>query len=373
MWSLARKILLHDRVRFVIAATGVSVSVMLILVQVGLYFGFMENASNLIDHSTADLWVAGEGSQSFEFAAAMDERVYYRVLSTPGVQRAERVVMSFSQFKLQRGGGQGVEVLGLERGGTLLRPWNVVAGDGQRINEVDGIVVDRSELAKLDLDGLNDRREILGTRARVVGLTEGIRSFTASPIVFTNLRTARTYTRLRPTQLQYIMVTAVPGADLVALRGRLRQIPHVTAYLRAELSAQTRAYWSRQTGVGNVLFMTAMLGVLVGMVIVGQILYTGTLEHLREYGTLKAMGARNGAVVQVILCQAMLYAALGYVVGSGLGLLVRASARAANLAVVMGPGLFLGTAALTAILCAAASVLSIVKVLRLDPATVFKG
>src|SRR5882762_10143736 len=108
MWTLARKLLFHDRLRFAVAIAGVSVSVMLVLVQVGLYFGFMDTASSLIDASTADVWVTKAANESFEFASPFDERTYYKVASLPGVAHAERLLMNFAQFKLADGGDLGV-------------------------------------------------------------------------------------------------------------------------------------------------------------------------------------------------------------------------------------------------------------------------
>src|SRR5690349_13485339 len=104
MWTLARKLLLHDRLRFVVAIAGVSVSVMLVLVQVGLYFGFMDTASSIIDASRADIWVGKKSNDSFEFATPFDERTYYKVASIEGVAQADRVLINFSQFKLSNGG-----------------------------------------------------------------------------------------------------------------------------------------------------------------------------------------------------------------------------------------------------------------------------
>ena len=135
MWTLARKLLLHDRLRFAVAIAGVSVSVMLVLVQVGLYFGFMDTASSIIDASHADLWVGKAGNESFEFASPFDERTFYKVASVPGVERAERVLMNFAQFKLADGGDLGVQIVGIETApghAPLLAPWNVVAGDVRR-------------------------------------------------------------------------------------------------------------------------------------------------------------------------------------------------------------------------------------------------
>ena len=114
MWTLARKLLLHDRLRFTVAIAGVSVSVMLVLVQVGLYFGFMDTASSLIDASKADIWVGKQSNDSFEFATPFDERTYYKVASVPGVEQADRVLLNFAQVKLPNGGDLGAQILGVE-------------------------------------------------------------------------------------------------------------------------------------------------------------------------------------------------------------------------------------------------------------------
>ena len=376
MWTLARKILLHDRIKFAVAGAGVSVSVLLVLLQVGLYLGFMQNASNLIDHSQADLWVTGEGNANFDFAAPIPEQYYYRVASVPGVGRAERMVLAFGFWRLPSGGTQGVEVVGLEHDARLLAPWRVVEGDARRLHESNAIVVDRSELPKLGMtrDGaLGARGEITNVRRQIVGMTDGIRSFTTSPFVWTDYETSHAYTNQPADRLTYVLVEAAPGADLATLRSRIAALPHLDAYTTPEFSARTREYWSSRTGVGTGFFMTAVMGILVGLVVVGQILYTGTLEHLREYGTLKAMGATSGAIVRVILYQALIAAVLGYVLGGALAFAGQAAVKAANLNVVLSPSLLAATAVLTIVMCALAALLAILKVVRLDPAAVFKG
>ena len=377
MWTLARKLLLHDRLRFVVAIAGVSVSVMLVLVQVGLYFGFMDTASSLIDASRAHLWVGKKGNESFEFATPFDERVFYRVASVPGVKRTERVLMNFAQFKLADGGDLGVQIVGVEAapGETpLLGPWNVIAGDARRLPEPGALVIDRTEYPKLKIDRVGHTTEVSGVRAEVVAMTSGIRSFTTSPIVFTDIRTARSFMpQLGEEPVTYVLVEVEAGEDILAVQQRINDLPHLAAYTTSEMSKRTRSYWSTRTGVGAGFFTTAVLGIIVGFVVVGQILYSGTLQYIREYGTLKAMGARNSAVVQVILSQAMISAALGFVVGAPLAMGMRAAMKGANLTVALSTELYIATFVITAVMCAFAALMSIVKVLRLDPAAVFKG
>src|SRR6185436_12349436 len=377
MWNLARKLLLHDRLRFAVAIAGVSVSVMLVLVQVGLYFGFMDTASSIIDASKADIWVGKKSNESFEFATPFDERAFYRVSSVPGVAYAERVVMNFAQFKLADGGDLGVQIVGVETAAghaPLLAPWNVVAGDARRLAEPGAIALDRTEYAKLKIDRVGHITEIAGVRAEVVALTSGIRSFTTSPIIFTDVRTARSYLpQLGSEPVTYVLVKVEPGADIAAVKARIDALPHLAAYTTAQMSQRTRTYWSTRTGVGAGFFTTAVLGIIVGFVVVGQILYSGTLQYIREYGTLKAMGAKNSAVVKVILSQAMISAALGFAVGAPLAMAMRAAMKGANLTVALSPPLYAATAAITVAMCSFAALLSIVKVLRLDPASVFKA
>ena len=377
MWNLARKLLLHDRLRFVVAIAGVSVSVMLVLVQVGLYFGFMNTASSVIDASRADIWVGKQSNDSFEFATPFDERTYYKVASVPGVERAERVLINFAQFKLPSGGDLGAQIVGVENApghAPMLAPWNVIEGDARRITEPGAIVIDKSEYPKLQIDRIGHVTEVSGVRAEVVAMTSGIRSFTTSPIVFTDLRTARSYLRQLGTDaVTYVLVKVAPGVKVADVQARINALPHLAAYTRSEMSKRTRSYWSSRTGVGAGFFTTAVLGIIVGFVVVGQILYSGTLQYIREYGTLKAMGARNSAVVQVILSQAMISAGLGFVVGGGLAVAMKAAMASANLTVALSTELYLATAIITAIMCAFAALLSIVKVLRLDPASVFKA
>lgn len=377
MWNLARKLLLHDRLRFAVAIAGVSVSVMLVLVQVGLYFGFMDTASSLIDASGADIWVGKRGNESFEFATPFDERTLYKVRSVPGVARAEPLLMGFAQLRLDDGGDLGVQVVGIEAAPgrpPLLGPWGVVAGDARRLAEPGAISVDRSERPKLKIDRVGHRTEISGARAEVVAMTDGIRSFTTSPIVFADLRTARSFLpQLGVEPVTYVLVSVADGAAVADVKARIDALPHLAAYTRAEMSSRTRMYWSERTGVGAGFFTTAVLGIIVGFVVVGQILYSGTLQYIREYGTLKAMGARNSAVVRVILAQALISAALGFVAGAPLAMGMRAAMKAANLTVALSPALYAATAAITVAMCSLAALLSIVKVLRLDPAAVFKA
>src|SRR5262249_50727491 len=148
----------------------------------------------------------------------------------------------------------GVQIVGVETtpGHTpLLAPWNIVDGDVRHLAEAGAVVLDRSEYNKLKIDRVGTHTEIAGVRAEVVALTNGIRSFTTSPIVFADLRTARSYLGpLGPDAVTYVLVELEPGADPAVVKSRIDALPHLKSYTTKEMSDRTRSYWSSRTGVG---------------------------------------------------------------------------------------------------------------------------
>jgi putative ABC transport system permease protein len=227
---------------------------------------------------------------------------------------------------------------------------------------------------KLDAHTIGDMVEINGFRAKVVGFTDGIRAFTTSPYVFTTFKRAQDFTVIEADQLNFVLVKAAPGVDPKQLRDELKlRLPDNDVYLTSEFSASTRNYWMFTTGAGIAVLMAALLGLIVGIAVVAQTIYATTMDHIREYGTLKAMGAPNSYVLGVIMEQAGIAAAMGYSIGMVISLFVvhGASKGGANILLTWqtATGLFF----LTLAMCVAAAFVSVKKVLSLDPAMVFKG
>lgn len=374
MPSLARRNLLHDRVRLAVTLTGIVFAVVLSSVQLGLFMGFRRATSDVIRQSGADLWVKSAGVTHLENAVAFRERKLYDALATPGVASAQRHVVQFTQWKKPDGGQEGVLLIGVDLAGTMGGPWNMVAGSVDALAEPDAVIVDELYLSKLGIRGLGDVVEIRGRRARVVGLTRGIRTFTTSPPVFTSIKRALDYGGLAEDQTLYLLVRTAPGLAPAAvaetLRARLTDADVVTT---EEWRLAQEGYWMFGTGAGITVLIAAALGLLVGIVVVAQTIYSATVDHLREYGTLKAMGATNAYLYRVILQQAAISAVAGYTIGMAVALAAAAGSLQGTTAIILEPPLALALFLLTVTMCLAASVISIRKVTRLDPAMVFKG
>jgi putative ABC transport system permease protein len=254
------------------------------------------------------------------------------------------------------------------------RPWNVVEGDVRSLKLPDTVIVDRFYQSKLGVSRVGDAVEIRGVRARVVGFTEGIRTFTTSPLAFTSFKSAQRYGPVDQDQTTFLLIKAAPGWDLERVRAGLKaRLTDVDVLTTREFSGMTTNYWMFGTGAGVTVILAAVLGLLVGVVVVAQTIYAATIDHIREFGTLKAMGATNGYIYRIILQQAAISAAIGYGVGIVVAILAEHSSRHGGANIVLPVPVRAGLFGLTLAMCVSAAMVSINKVTKIDPAMVFRG
>jgi putative ABC transport system permease protein len=374
MPPLAQRNLFHDKVRLTVTLTGIVFAVVLIVVELGLFVGFTKTTSGLIDHSNADLWITSRNVPYIEQGVAFSERKLNQVRAIPGVKDAEKYIAHWTQWKLPNGSEESVQIVGFNVDSNLGRPWNLVQSRVEDLKSPNAIILDELYKEKLGVTQINQVVEINGHRARVVGFTRGIRSFTTSPYVFTTFKNAQDYTNLREDQAYYILIKLDSGAKLEQVRHNiLAQVKDVEVFTTPQFSHMTQFYWMFTTGAGVAVLLAAVLGLVVGFVVVAQTIYATTVDHLREFGTLKAMGAPNSYVYKVIIKQAAISAVIGYVLGMIVsGFIVRASQQG-GAAILLPWPMATGMFFLTLLMCISAALVSINKVTRLDPAIVFKG
>lgn len=372
--ELSWRNLIHDKVRLGVTLTGIVFAVVLIVVELGLFVGFTTTTSGLIDQSRADLWIAAARVGYVEVGVPFSERKLFTVLKTPGVAHATNYVARFTQWKRPDGRQESVQIVGFDPDQALGGPWNVVSGNQRLLKAADNVIIDELYKDKLGIDHLNQVVEIAGRRARVVGFTRGIRSFTTSPYVFTSFKSAQAYASIPVDQTMFMLVRLVPGADIETVRSRLQaQLPDSDVHTTSEFSSMTRQYWMFTTGAGVAVLLAAALGLVVGIVVVAQTIYATTMDHLKEYGTLKAMGANNRYLYRVIIEQAVASAVVGYVLAMAVSYFVVKGSQSGGAAILVPTQMVVGMLGLTIVMCVGAALVSINKVTRLDPATVFKG
>jgi putative ABC transport system permease protein len=376
MGLLARRNLFHDQVRFAVTLTGIVFALVLIIVQFGLFLGFTTTTSNNIDHSNADLWIVFHGVGYFDTGRDFSERKLYRVLSTPGVARAEKYMQSFGRWKRPDGRIENIQVIGFHPGSGLGEPWNIVEGGTADLRQEDSVLVDELYREKLGVSKIGDRVEIGDHRARVVGFTRGIRSFTTSPFVYATFKNSLDYTNptSREDSTSYILVKAQAGVSPKELQARLQtRVTDVDVYTTTEFSRKTRFYWMFTTGAGLAVLTAALMGLIVGVAVVAQTIYAATMDHIREYGTLKAMGATNGYLYRVLIEQAMWSAVLGYALATVVAHFIVEGSAKGGAVILMPWSMSAEMLVLAVAMCIAAALVSINKVTRIDPAMVFRG
>lgn len=369
---LAARNLFQDRVRLIATVVGIVFSIILVTVQIGLFLSFERMVTVMIDHARADLWIVPRDTKCFEDPSLLDDRERFRALSIDGVADAVPIVIGFAQWRSVSAGATPVFLIGSDLRTGGLPPWDVAEGDSSALTTPDAVAIDRSYFGRLGVGGIGEVAEIGDRKARVVAITRGIRSFTTTPYVFTTFERARAYMGTAPNKATYFLVRVAPGAVVEDVRSRIvANVRDVDVLASDEFRRRSRSFWLFGTGAGAALFAGALLGIVVGTVIVAQTLYSSTKDHLKEFATLRAIGSSGRYIVAVILCQALLSAAIGFCIAAGVGFAVARGTADTALPVVMTPGLTLALFFITILMCAASAVSAILEVMRIDPAMVF--
>jgi putative ABC transport system permease protein len=370
--TLASRNLFHDVLRFVATMVGIVFSVVLVMIQMGLFLGFGHMVTTMIDHASIDLWIVPKGAKCFEDPSLLDLKLRNKVATLDGVATVVPLVIGFSDWRQDSGEMTPVFIVGADLRDRVLEPWNLIDGNVQALSQSYSVAVDRSYFDRLGVTGVGSTAGIRGKKVKVVALTDGIRSFTTTPYIFVDSKNARTLTGTPGDRANDLLVRLNPNADrdkvVQAIRG---QVGNAEVLTTAEFRSRSRSFWLFGTGAGAALFAGALLGVIVGTVIVAQTLYSSTKDHLSEFATLRAMGSDNRYIYNVIIYQAMINAVIGFAIAYGIGALVVQATEKSALPIVITSWLVAALAALTILMCVTSALGAIFRVVRIDPAAVF--
>ena len=374
MVSLARKNLFHDRLRFAITVSGVAFAVTLVLVQVGLFMGLLGKSTVTIENCNADIWVTSRETPNVDFAHTFPETNVLRVRGVAGVARADNLIVQFMNIQLPTGAEEGSLVYALEDFSAWNLPWRVEGGAIEDLRRGSYIMMDASAERRYGRFDVGEYREMLGRRFKIIGRTRDAVSFTTTPIVFMDFHTAQEQLQTLQGKAQYILVKLEPGADRSAVMAEIRRrLPYNDVHTKDEWARRSRSYWVVSTGLGMNMGITVFLGVLVGIVVVAQTLYTSAVEHVKEFGTVKAIGGSNFDIYRILGEQALVAALVGFVLGAALSFAMRPLMAKLFLTVLITPGFTAAVFVGTVLMCLGAAMLSFRRVAGIDPALVFRA
>lgn len=372
VYTLALRNFIHDRVSLMVTLVGIVFSVTLMAIQIGLYYGSQQVITDMISHAGGQLWITQIGAQSFDDSGLLKGGEKYAALSRPGVASAIDLGVQTMVWKRADGAQQLVVVVGTDPEDQGLAAWNLIEGAPTDIYKPNAVIADKAYLADLQLKSIGDSGEINGQKVVLVGVTDHIRSFTTLPYVFTSLNRARSLMHAAPNQSGYVAVKLKPDANVATVQADLQKnIRDVDVLTVDQFRNRSIRHWLLNTGAGAALIAGAVLGLIVGVVVVAQTLYASTKDHLNEFATLRALGASSGYIVRVILVQAVLSAVIGYLIGMAQSLLIVWLSRDTQLVILVTPMLALALFLITLGMCMFSAISAIVKVTRIDPAMVF--
>ena len=382
---IALKMLLGDRAKYIGIVIGLTFASLLITQQSAIFAGIMTRTfSFLSDVGLPDIWVVDPQVKYIDDIRPMQDTMVLRVRGVEGVQWAVPLYKGSLAARRTDGTYQSCTIIGLDDETLMGGPPSMVTGNLWNLRKSGGVIVDAAgaegKLAHILPGGrrvplkVGDEMEINDNWSVVVGICRVTQTFQTNPVLYTTYSSATSFAPSQRLLLSFVTVKAKPGQDLHALCQRIERATAMRAYTRDDFKMVTFLYYLKYTGM-PVNFLTAVvLGFLVGVAISGQTFYNFTLDNLRYFGTLKAMGAKNGMLLRMILLQALVVGGVGYGLGVGAasawGMLVSGRTQ---LAFRLPWHLLVVSAVAVLVICLSSAALSIRKVMKLEPAVVFRS
>ncbi|MCF6150387.1 MAG: FtsX-like permease family protein [Candidatus Kuenenia sp.] len=381
---IALKMLMGNRAKYLGIIFGLAFASLLITQQSSIFVGLMTRTySFLTDTSLPDIWVVDKKVQYIDDLKPLKETESLRVRSVEGVAWAVPLYKGLLKARLPNGNFQSCNVIGLDDETLIGGPPGMIEGKLSDLRQSDAVIVDsvsiKGRLARVLPDGrrvpleIGDTMELNDHRAVVVGICRVQRPFQSQPVVYTTFSRATIFAPRERKLMSFVLVKAKPGQNLQKLCRRIETRTGLAAYTAEKFKNLTVRYYMKYTGIPINFGITVVLGFIVGIAIAGQTFYNFTLDNIRYFGTLKAMGATDLLLLRMILLQAALVGSIGYGLGVGAASALGSLSGKTELSFRMPWQLLLISAVAVMIICAASAAISIRKVVRLEPAIVFKS
>lgn len=373
MWLIAWRIVTRQPNRLAFTVAGLGVLFLLSLVQVGLLVGWCLTTSAIILSAEADLWIMAPNTPAFDYGAPIPAQRIYQARNVPGIAWAEGMILKWAIWQRPDGRRISVEVVGLDRS-LVGGPWSMHVGNLADLEVPDSVIVDAAYLPSLGVSSPGDEVDIYGHRATVRGISEGVRTFTASPFVFASLSSSRRYVHsMLDDEITFVLARCAEGVSPRAAARRVAQlVPHVEVLTRGQFARRTAAYWMLGTGAGITVVIVAILGFMVSALVVSQSLYSLTIDALPHYAVLKALGFASWKLGVIVVLQACLLGAGAMAVGGAVFLLARQQVAGTTVSLAMPSAVCVFLMHAFLLSCILASVVPVKTLRRLDPALVFK-
>lgn len=396
MYRLALNMLFGDRAKLAMLLVGLSFSALLMAQQTSVFFGIMSWTYTPMVNIRASVWVSDPEVEQVNDAKPMRDTDVTRVRSVDGVSWAAPLHSSIMQARLPNGNFKLISLIGIDSDTFAGAPATLTVGSIEDLRLPNTVLIDEwganllgrtvkrsdgtTEVIPL---GVGDTFELNDSEARIVGVCRVKRAFTGGPFVYTTYDRAKTYTAGVRRSLSYVLVEPRPGVTPLQLCDRIEAETGLRAWTSetdlwtwGERSLARSTFWWfwRNTGIPFSFGTAVLLGLFVGIAISGQTFYSFVLENLRYFAAIKAMGASSALLARMLLLQALVAGLLGFGIGVGMAQGIgRAMIEKGMPPFVLYPQVLVATLVLVLGISVCSALIGMIKVARVDPASVFRA
>lgn len=383
MLVIALKMLMGDKAKYIGIILGLSFASFIISQQAAILVGIVKRTHGLItDTSQPQIWVMDPTVQYIDDVKPMKDTDLYRVLSVSGVKWAVPFYKGLIAARLKNGTYQTCIFIGIDSATFIGQPPVMLEGNIEDLRLEDAVIVSKAgaegKLASY-VDGkkvplkVGDKMELNDHRAVVVGICDVTRTLQSQPVIYTTYDRATLFVPSQRKLLAFILAAAKPEVSVNEVTERIRAQTGFEAYTPGELKMVTLKYYLKYTGIFINFGVAIVLGFIIGIVIAGQTLYNFTMDNLPYFAVFKAMGADNGLLMRMVLVQSLLVSVIGWGIGIGMTALFGMVSGGTELSFDMPFWLYFLSGASILGICLLAAVLCMQKVVKIDPAIVFKA
>ena len=375
MLGVSLKMLFGDKAKFLSLVIGLAFAVLLIAQQGAFFLGLMLMATGPLQNVVQpDIWVCNPNTQYIFEVRPLNEKSLPRVRSVPGVAWAEPFLSSRVQLEMADGKFKAVQMIGIDRNTLIGQPWGMLEGSIDDLRAPDAVLVEDSSRAKLGGARVGDSLKLNDRRAVIVGVCRAKLGWESNALVYTTYDNALSFAPVGRDRLPFILVKAKEGEDVEQVARRIASMTGLGAFPSRVMAWNTIDYILRETGIGMNFGFTVLLGFIVGLVVVGAIFHQFVLENIRNFAVFKAMGASSWGLIRMVLLPALVVGGIGFGIGVGLtGAFALSTRKPGSPLQAHFPWQLLVVALMAMLVCVGmGSLLSLRRVLRLEPAVVFK-
>ncbi|MEO1535226.1 MAG: ABC transporter permease [Planctomycetota bacterium] len=380
MFTTALRMLLGDKTKCLGLVFGVALSTLLVCQQVSIFFGLLGRASSVVtDVREADIWVMDPSVKTVDAPFPLRDTVLQRVRGVQGVEWAVPFFRANVQVRTREGTLENAILLGIDDASLVGVPDNFMIGSIEDLAMPDSIAVNPAGFRLLfpgeELD-VGRTLELNDKRARIAAIVDAAPAFSANLTIFTRYSLATQYTNSGRNELSFVLAKSSDPTRAEAIAAQIAEQTELKAVTSDQFRLESILYILANTGIPVSFGTVVILGVLIGIAIVGLTFNQFITENLKQYAALKAIGVRNGRLLMMTFAQALFVGTIGY----GLGLFAASQFfnwPSKNVDAMRGfyllPEVAISVAALSIVIVFVSTVLSMRRVLVVDPATVFRG